>query len=63
MVQVFSLRVGGELEEQLLQPGAVGGPQLDEGDAGFVGQATDSLGIGIDSQGLVALLGTRHRPG
>ena len=30
----FSLGVGGELEEHLLQAGAVGRPQLGEGDAG-----------------------------
>ena len=34
----FSLGVGGELEEHLLQAGAVGGAQLGEGDAGLRGR-------------------------
>ena len=47
MIEAFSLGVGGELEEELLQPGTVRGPQLDEWDAGLVGHLTDSFGVGI----------------
>ena len=54
MVEAFSLGVGGELEEELLQPGTVRGPQLDEWDAGLVGHVTDSFGVGIRAQGPVA---------
>src|SRR5690348_6944112 len=45
-----SLGVGGELEEQLLQTGAVGAAQLDQRDAGDVGEVTDRLGIGVDPE-------------
>ena len=40
----ISLGVGGELEEQLLQPGSVGAAQLDQRDAGRVGEVSDRLG-------------------
>ncbi len=54
MVEVFSLGVGGELEEELLQPGTVRGPQLDEWDARLVSDVPDSE-VG-DSRTVVLML-------
>jgi hypothetical protein len=47
----LALGVGGELEEHLLQPGAVGLAQLDERNIGTVSDTADGFGIGIDTDG------------
>ena len=54
---LVALGLGGELEEHLLEPGAVGVAELDEGDAGLVSDAgVASSPIGED--GLLAATGT-----
>ena len=45
-----ALGVGGELEEHLLQPGAVGRPQLEDGYAGREGDVPDLVGVGLGQQ-------------
>ena len=52
---VIPLGVCGELEEHLLESGAVGCAQLDERRAGLEGQLTDDGGVGIDPQGAAPL--------
>ena len=47
---VVALGVGGELEEHLLQPGAVGRPQLEDRHAGREGCAADLVGVGLGKQ-------------
>ena len=46
-----ALGVCGELEEHLLQPGAVGRPQLEDGYAGREGCVPDRVGLGLGKQG------------
>ena len=47
---LVTLGVGGELEEQVLEAGAVGGPQLDEGDALGGRDLADLHGLGVAAQ-------------
>ena len=49
----FASGVGGELEEHLLQAGAVGGAQLAQDDAGTVCGLAHELGFGVDAQAAV----------
>jgi hypothetical protein len=46
----FALHVSGELEEHLLQAGAVGGAELHEGHPSSVGELADELGVGVDAR-------------
>ncbi len=50
MLLSVALGVGGELEEHLLQSGAFGSRELEEGDRCSVGDAPDRLGIGLDAK-------------
>ena len=47
---VVALGVGGELEEHLLQPGAVGRPQLEDRYSGLEGCAADLVGVGLGKE-------------
>ena len=49
-----TLRLGGELEEHLLQAGAVGRPQLHDRYAGGEGDLPDQLGVGLREQPVLA---------
>jgi hypothetical protein len=48
------LRLGGELEEHLLQAGAVCRPQLDDGYAGGEGDLADLRHVGVGEQPVCA---------
>jgi hypothetical protein len=50
----FSLSGGGELEEHFLQAGALGGPQLGEGDPRFQCCLADECGVRVGARGAVA---------
>ena len=52
-VAVLAVAVGGELQEHLLEAGAVGGPELDEGDAGGQGDPADQGGTVLLSSHLL----------
>ena len=43
----FALGVGSERQEHVFEPGALGGPELGEGDAGGQGHGPDPSGVGI----------------
>ena len=49
-VDGLALGLGGELEEHLLQAGAVGGAQLGQGDAGRQGDPADGVGVGVGAE-------------
>jgi hypothetical protein len=51
---VVALGLGGELEEHLLEAGAVGRPQLDHGYAGGEGDLADLRRVALDEQAVVA---------